>query len=215
MTIRVLLADDHRMFRETLGLLLGMEPDIQIMGEAGTGTEFLELLRGALPDVVVLDISLPDMSGIELAQYVSSNHPGVGIVALSGYSDRLFVEEMLKAGARAYVLKAAGGDDLVRAIRAVHQGQAFLSPEIAATLLPRSPAALADGPPPLSVLSKREQEVLALVAAGRSSEEIAQALGIAATTANVHRRNIKAKLGLRSVAELTRYAIREGLAPSH
>ncbi|HJW03185.1 MAG TPA: response regulator transcription factor, partial [Azospira sp.] len=208
MTIRVLLADDHRMFRETLGLLLGMEADIQITGEAGTGTEFLELLRTAPPDVAVLDINLPDMSGIELAQYVSSNHPGVGIVALSGYSDRMFVEEMLKAGARAYVLKAAGGDDLVRAIRAVHQGQAFLSPEIAGALLPRSPTAQAEGPPPLSVLSKREQEVLALVAAGHSSEEIAQALGITAATANVHRRNLKAKLGLRSVAELTRYAIR-------
>lgn len=215
MTIRVLLADDHRMFRETLGLLLGMEADIEITGEAGTGTEFLELLRAAPPDVVVLDINLPDMSGIELAQYVGSHHPGVGIVALSGYSDRMFVEEMLKAGARAYVLKSAGGNDLVRAIRAVRQGQAFLSPEIAGALLPRSPAAQAEGPPPLSVLSKREQEVLALVAAGHSSEEIAQSLGIAATTANVHRRNIKAKLGLRSVAELTRYAVREGLAPAH
>lgn len=214
MTIRVLLADDHRMFRETLGLLLGMEADIQITGEAGTGTEFLELLRTAPPDVAVLDINLPDMSGIELAQYVSSNHPRVGIVALSGYSDRMFVEEMLKAGARAYVLKAAGGDDLVRAIRAVHEGQAFLSPEIAGALLPRSPTAQAEGPPPLSVLSKREQEVLALVAVGHSSEEIAQALGITAATANVHRRNLKAKLGLRSVAELTRYAIREGLAPA-
>ena len=212
MSLRLLVADDHLMFRETLCLILSREGEFELIGQAGTGAELLRLLQEQTPEVVVLDIGLPDMTGIDLARQIGRLYPGIGIVALSGYTDRLFVEEMLKAGARAYVVKSAGVEDLLRAIRAGAAGQAFLSPEIASALLPGSTES--DLPPPLSVLGQRERQILSLLATGRRSAEIAEQLGITVATANVHRRNIKAKLGLRSVAELTRYAIRHGLTHS-
>lgn len=212
MTIRLILADDHRMFRETLALLLQGEADLAVVGGASNGQELLALLDSGLhADVLVLDVGLPDLSGIELAKRISTAYPTISIVALSGYADRLFVEEMLKAGARAYVVKSAGADDLIRAIHNVRQGQVFLSPEIAGLLLPHQQLQASTDAPPRSVLGKREVEILTCVANGQSSPAIAAALGITVATVTVHRRNIKSKLGLRSVAELTRYAIREGL----
>ena len=212
MTLRILLADDHLMFRETLSLILAQKSDLLLLGQAGTGEELLRLLACQPVDLVVLDIGLPDMSGMEVAKLIRRQYPQVGIVALSGYTDRLFVEEMLKAGARGYVAKSAGVEDLLRAIRAVTNGQAFLSPEVAGALLPAVDSA--DGPPPASILGARERQILTLLASGQRSADIATALGIAVATVNVHRRNIKAKLGLRTVAELTRYAIRQGLTHS-
>lgn len=212
MSIRLLLADDHLMFRETLCLILSQQGDIELLGQAGSGAELLALLQQHTPDVAIIDIGLPDMTGIELARQVRRDYPQVGIVALSGYTDRLFVEEMLKAGARAYVAKAGGIEDLVQAIRAVAAGKAFLSPDIAAVLVPKQGET--NGPAPLSVLAPREREILGLLASGLRSQEIADRLAITAATVNVHRRNIKTKLGLRSIAELTRYAIRHGLTHS-
>lgn len=212
MTLRILLADDHLMFRETLSLILSQKSDLLLLGQAGTGEELLRLLASQPVDLVVLDIGLPDLSGMEVARLIRRQYPQVGIVALSGYTDRLFVEEMLKAGARGYVVKSAGVEDLLRAIRAVASGQAFLSPEVAGALLPAEDSA--DGPPPASILGARERQILTLLANGQRSADIATTLGIAVATVNVHRRNIKAKLGLRTVAELTRYAIRQGLTHS-
>lgn len=211
MTIRIVLADDHRMFREALRTTLAADSGIEIVAEAGNAAETLACLPVHQPDVLVLDIALPDRSGIEVARAALSIQPGLRIVALSGYADRMFVEEMLQAGAGAYVVKSAGADELVLAIRAAMKGQIFLSPEITGGMLARSSPDAAV-PPPLSVLGPRERAVLRLLAQGLRSAEIAADLGIAATTVDVHRRNIKRKLGIGSIAELTRYAVREGLA---
>lgn len=211
MAIRFLLADDHRMFRETLCHMLQGIPDLELLGQVGSGKELLDALGRLEADLVVLDVGLPDMSGIELARQVRANHPSIRIVALSGYTDRLFVDEMLKAGAKGYVAKSAGADDLVRAIRAVMDGNVFFSPEVAVVLMPDVGET---GEAPLSLLGKREREILSLLATGKTSPDIAQLLGISVGTVQVHRRNIKAKLGLRSVADLTRYAIRRGLIHS-
>jgi DNA-binding NarL/FixJ family response regulator len=211
MAIRFLLADDHRMFRETLCHMLQGIPDLELLGQVGSGKELLDALGRLEADLVVLDVGLPDMSGIELARQVRANHPSIRIVALSGYTDRLFVDQMLKAGAKGYVAKSAGADDLVRAIRAVMDGNVFFSPEVAVVLMPDVGET---GEAPLSLLGKREREILSLLATGKTSPDIAQLLGISVGTVQVHRRNIKAKLGLRSVADLTRYAIRRGLIHS-
>lgn len=208
MKTRVMLADDHRMFREALRIPLGAEPDIEVVAEAGTGAETLDAVASHRPDVLVLDIALPDIKGMEVARAIGRRYDAVKIVALSGYSDRLFVEEMLKAGARAYVLKSSGADELISAIRAVSNGQRFLSPGLASVMERH------DGEmpvPPISVLGRREQQVLCLVADGHRSAEIATQLGISTATVDVHRRNIKQKLRLRTTAELTRYVVREGL----
>jgi DNA-binding NarL/FixJ family response regulator len=204
MSIRILLVDDHRMFREALRNLLAAEEDFEIVAETGSAAATPATVAACRPDVVILDIALPDGNGIDLARAILAVHPDMRIVVLSGYCDQMYVEETMKAGARAYVVKSAGIDDLTRAIRAVLAGHRFLSPEVTAGMLPPQS-------PPASLLSAREKEVLRLLADGRRSAAIAAALGIAATTVDVHRRNIKKKLGLQTVAELTRYAIRQGI----
>jgi len=211
MKIRLMLADDHRMFREALRGSLTAEPDMEIVAEASTGREVLDNLNNAQPDVLILDIALPDMNGIQVARRVLEIHTGIRIVVLSGYADRIFVNEMMKAGARAYVVKSAGTDDLIRAIRSVIRGDVFLSPEITAGFVRLTN--FTEDKPPISVLGAREQEVLGLLACGMQSTEIAAKLGISTATVKSHRRNIKQKLSIASTAELTRYAIREGLQP--
>ena len=211
MKIRLMLADDHRMFREALRGSLTAEPDMEIVAEASTGREVLDNLNNAQPDVLILDIALPDMNGIQVARRVLEIHTGIRIVVLSGYADRIFVNEMMKAGARAYVVKSAGTDDLIRAIRSVIRGDVFLSPEITAGFVRLTN--FTEDKPPISVLGACEQEVLGLLACGMQSTEIAAKLGISTATVKSHRRNIKQKLSIASTAELTRYAIREGLQP--
>lgn len=210
--IRLVLADDHRMFREALRLPLQAEADIVVAGEAATGAAALAAVAELRPDVLVLDIALPDINGIELAREVLCLHPEVRIVALSGYSDRLFVDEMLRAGARAYVLKSSGAAELLGAIRAVMAGHSFLSPELTTRVIGQAGGRENAKTPPPSVLGPREKAVLRLLAAGRRSAEIAAELEITPATVEVHRRNIRKKLGLQSTAELTRYAVREGLS---
>lgn len=162
------------------------------------------------PDILILDIELPDISGIEVARVVTKQYPNVRVIALSGYADRVYVEQMLKAGAQGYVVKSAGAKELFAAIRAVFGGSCYLSTEAAAALVNAQNNRRSATPPP-SVLGKREREVLCLLADGKRCGEIAIILGISPSTAEVHRRNIKQKLGLNSAVELTRYAIREGL----
>jgi two-component system NarL family response regulator len=209
MKIRLMLADDHRMFREALRAQMNTETGIEIVAESGNGEETISGVDQAHPDVLVLDIALPDMSGVEVARRVLKNHPTLRIVVLSGYADRMFVNEMLKAGARAYVVKSAGTAELISAIHAVMAGHLFLSPEI--TLAAVEGNAAPGDAPPISVLGGREREVLRLLAKGMQSTEIAEKLGISTATVKSHRRNIKHKLNINSTAELTRYAIREGL----
>lgn len=214
MIIRVLLADDHRMFREALRGPLSAESDIAIVGEASSGVETLETLERTSTDVLVLDIGLPDINGIEVARRATRLYPALRIVALSGYVEKIYVTEMLKAGAHGYVAKSAGADELIAAIRAVAGGHNFLSAEVTQLMIRPPTTSANEAVPPPSVLGKREREVLGLLAAGNRSAEIAARLGIAEATVEVHRRNIKQKLGLHTVAELTRYAIRQGLTAS-
>lgn len=206
---RVLLADDHRLVREALREALSRVTDIEVVGEAGSGAETLELTGALNPDVLVLDIGLPDFNGIEVATRLRKSGCETPIVALSAYADKRFVTEMLRAGAGAYVTKAAAGTELVQAIRAVAVGQSYFSPDVAAGLVSEVVRGPGDGGAPR--LAPREREVLRLVAEGKRSNEIAELLHISPATVEVHRRNIMRKLGLKTVAELTRHAVREGI----
>jgi two-component system NarL family response regulator len=211
MTINVLIADDHKMFRQALRVPLEAEPDLAVVGEVGTGEETLKAVKQLAPDVVILDIALPDKNGIQVAAEMSRFKAPPRVVALSGYSERLFLDEMLKAGAQAYVLKSSGAEELIAAIRAVVAGNSFLSPELTHSLIRAREQASRSGSVPLSVLGRREVEVLKQIARGLRSAQIATELGIAVGTVEVHRRNIREKLGLKTTAELTRYAVHHGL----
>jgi two-component system NarL family response regulator len=205
--IRVLLVDDHRILREALRLTLAREPGLEVVGEAGDAREALAAARELKPDVVVLDIGLPDLSGLEVAARLRRLDGRPQVVALSAHADKRFVSEMLRSGAQGYVTKSAPSEELVRAVRAVAGGGSYLCPEVAGALVSEVRALGGEAPR----LGRREIEVLRLLAGGARSAEIAQQLHISAATVEVHRRNIMRKLDLHSVAELTRYAVREGI----
>lgn len=213
MSIRIVLADDHKMILAALRSLLEKEIDIAVVGEAADGPALLELVERTAADVVVVDVGMPGMNGIEATRRLLAAHPLMKVIALSAFSDKRFVLEMLEAGARGYLIKASAGEELPRAIRAVAQGQTYLCPEVAASIVEaardRSSKAGSTG----AKLGRREREVLGLLAEGRISSEIAHRMHIAESTVEAHRRNIMRKLDLHSVAELTKYAIREGLTP--
>lgn len=209
MSVRLVLADDHRMLREALAELLAKEPDFEIAGEAGSAREALELVEKIRPDVLVLDLGLPDMSGIEVTRRLRAV---TKVLVLSAYADKRFVREALKAGAAGYVSKGAAGNELAHAVRAVARGDGYLSPEVAGPLVHELQEPERGAPPPASVLAPREREVLRLIAEGARSAQIAARLRIKVGTVEAHRRNINRKLGLHTVAELTKYALREGLA---
>lgn len=211
MTIRVALADDHRMLLDALITVLASEADLQVVGVAHDGPSTIKLAQEEAPDVLVLDISMPGTNGVDVARQLHKEHPKIKVLALSAYLDKRFVQEMLKAGAMGYVTKTAALSDLPRAIRAVAGGQNFLSAEITAAVVGELAPASATAAPPLSALSPREREVLRLVADGVRTAEIARRLGITEATIEVHRRNVMHKLELRTVAQLTKYAVREGL----
>lgn len=209
MTIRVLLVEDHRMVREALCEVLQKVPDIEVVGEAGDAREALKQAVDLKPDVVVLDIRLPDLNGIEVAARLRDAGSHAKVVALSAFADKRFVTAMLRSGASAYVTKSAAGTELVQAIRAVAAGHGYFSPEIAGTLASevRDRPLAGEAQP----LARREREVLRLIAEGVRSPAIAEQLHVSVATVEVHRRNIMRKLGLRTVAELTKHAIREGI----
>jgi two-component system NarL family response regulator len=209
MTTRVFLIEDHRMVREALCEVLAKEPDIEVVGQAGDAADGLERVSAAQPDVIVLDIRLPDLNGMEVAARLRDAGVNSRIVALSAFSDKRFVTAMLRAGAAGYVTKSAAGTELVRAIQAVAGGDGYFSPEIAKALASevRDGSQTTDAAP----LGRREREVLRLIAEGVRSPGIAIQLHVSVATIEVHRRNIMRKLGLRTVADLTKYAIREGI----
>lgn len=212
MTIRIVLADDHRMLRDALVNMLSAETDLDVVAVAGDGPSTFDLVREHAPDVLIVDVGMPEMNGVEVAQRVHTHFPKTRILALSGYTDKRFVQEMFKAGAAGYVTKAAAASDLPRAVREVARGNLYLCPgvtgSIVADLLPTS----SGSPPPLSVLTAREREVLRMLADGERSLAIAESMSISLATVEVHRRNIMRKLDLHTIAELTKYAIREGLS---
>jgi DNA-binding NarL/FixJ family response regulator len=212
MSIRVALADDHRMLREALRSLLLSESEIQLIGEASDGRGALRLASEQTFDVFVIDIGMPGMNGIEVAQQLRRQQPKIKILALSAHTDKQFVIEMLKAGASGYVSKVAASAELIGAIKTVANGGSYFGPEAATAVLNRLQDDEPRVAPPVSVLGPREREVLSMLANGKRSPDIARQLRIAISTVEVHRRNIMRKLGIHSVAELTKYAVREGLA---
>lgn len=201
------------MFREALRLMLEKERAIEVVGELGDGTRIDAAVARLRPDVVVMDVSMPQVNGIDATRALLGGHPQVRVVALSGFSYRQFVMGMMDAGAIAYVVKSAAGEQLVHAIKSAAQGKVFLCPEAAAIPVDasRRGGALNPGAHDQKRLGRRESEVLRLLAEGRSSPQIGEALHIATSTVDVHRRNIMRKLDLHTVAELTKYAIRVGL----
>ncbi|UCV06090.1 response regulator [Dechloromonas denitrificans] len=214
MAIRILLADDHKILREALKGILEREHDIALVGEANDGAETIRLTREVHPDIVLMDIGMPVMGGIEAARTLLAEQPELKVIALSTYSDRRIVLQMLDAGARGYIVKSAGRDELLRGIRAVSHGRIYLCPDASAVLVDSVRARSLCEPFASERLGKREREVLQLLAEGHTSPTIGKKLHIATSTVEVHRRNIMRKLELHSIAELTKYAIRNGLTSS-
>jgi len=210
MSIRLMLVDDHKMLREALRTILEKAGDIVVVAEAEDGLVALERARSFAPDVVVMDIGLVGMSGIETTRRMLAENPAIKVLGLSAIADRRMVTQMLEAGATGYVAKSAGSEELLRGIRAVAQGETYLYAEAAAAIVDSMRKQSLQGKQS-ETLGRREREVLQLLAGGKTSVQIAGALGIAAGTVEVHRRNIMRKLDLHNVAELTKYAIREGL----
>jgi DNA-binding NarL/FixJ family response regulator len=213
MTTTILLVDDHRMVRQGLRTLLGQQPDLEVIGEAADGREAVTQARLLRPDVIVMDIAMPELNGVEATRLMLSEFPSTRIVILSMYADRRFVAEVLRAGALGYVLKDGAFEELALAIRTIREGKTYLSPSVAGLvveeLVRQSPS---PGPAPLEALTPRERQVLTLLAEGKRPREIAQELAISVKTAEVHKQNLMNKLELHTAAELTRFAIREGLA---
>jgi DNA-binding NarL/FixJ family response regulator len=213
MKIKVLLADDHQIIREGLASLLEKQFDLEVVGQAGEGRAAVSLARKLHPDVVVMDIGMPGLNGIEATRQIVAAAPGVKIIALSVHTEKPFVAGMLQAGAAGYLLKHNAAEELVRAIRLVVQNQTYLCPQVTGQVLEgytgrRSPA----DPSVFTVLSPREREVLQLYAEGKITRQIAALLNISPKTVEFHRRQLMDKAGCASFADLIKYAIREGLA---
>lgn len=208
--ILIALADDHRMFLHALRAMLEKEPGIEVTGVAGTGDELLALVADKPVDIACVDIGMPAMNGIETTRRLLAIRPNLKVIGVSAFSDRQFVLDLLNAGARGYVTKAEAGEELLRAIHTVQLGKTYLCPDVAATVA----SALLDNTPrdtSMPRITARERQVLQLIAEGHTSGRIAERLHLAASTVEVHRRNIMRKLDLHSVAELTKYAIRNGI----
>lgn len=213
MSTRILLAEDHSVMRQGLRSLLEREAGWTVVAEAADGRTAVQLAATTAPDVAVLDIGLPGLNGIEAARQITALQSGIRVVALSMHSHRRYVVEMLRAGASAYVLKEAAYEEVVRAIREVLQGRLYLCTQLATDyireVISRDEAGA--GADAFRLLSAREREVLQLIAEGRSTKEIGADLGVSVKTVETFRQNLMRKLGLDSVADLTKYAIREGL----
>ena len=212
MSIRILLADDHKITRQGLRSLLDKEFDMEVVAEAEQGRTAVRLVRELSPQVVIMDVTMPDLNGVEAARQIVSEFPDVKIIALSMHSDSLFVTEMLRSGASGYLLKDCAFEELARAIRTVVAGRTYLSPSISGVVVDDYLHRLSKADLPGSeVLTDREREVLQLLAEGKSTKQIALKLHISVKTVETHRRQIMNKLDIHTVAELTKYAIRKGL----
>ena len=209
--VRVLLIDDHRIMRDGLRLTLGQHDDMQVVGEAGDRKSALERAEQLRPDVIVMDIGLPDADGVDLSREILKRWPDFRIVILSAIVDQEHLDQAMEAGVSGYLLKVNASEDLVRAIRTVKRNETFLSPEVSAVLLTgykrlRDARRLENE----SALSERELQVLKLIAEGRNTKELAAELSLSIKTVETHRARLMSKLELHSVAELTKYAIRMG-----
>lgn len=211
--IRILLADDHKLMRSGLRLLIEQQPDLTVVGEAADGREAVALAKSLRPDVAVVDISMPNLNGIEAAHQITQSHAELAVIVLSMHPDESYVLRALKAGAKGYLLKDSAESDLITAVRAVARGKSFFSPAVSKVLLDdyirklkRSGAEDA-----YDLLTPREREVLQLVAEGKSNKEVANLLNLSVYTVETHRSNIMQKLNLKGVPELTLYAVRKGI----
>jgi DNA-binding NarL/FixJ family response regulator len=212
--IRVLIVDDHSIVRDGIRALLARADDMTVVGEAAGGREALVLARSSAPDVILMDIAMPDLGGLEATVEIRKDRPTARIIVLSQYADRQYVRRFLHAGASGYILKKAAGADLVAAIRAVHRGGLVLDPEIARDAVTGEPAtgdALTAEPDPYERLTDREKQVLKLVAEGHSNKDVAALLGISIKTAMSHREHVMVKLAAHNRTDLIRFALRHGV----
>jgi len=209
---KIIIADDHKIMREGLKALIEKQPDMEVAAEAQDGLAVTKLARKLIPQVIIMDIGMPEMNGIDATRQIISENKEIKIIALSMHSDRRFVLEMLKAGASGYLLKDSAFEELVNAVHTVMTGQSYLSPRITDIVVKeylynqsKSESTV------FNVLTVREREVLQLLAEGKSTKQIASTLNLSVKTVETHRQQIMDKLEIRTVAELTKYAIREGL----
>lgn len=211
--IRVLLADDHKLMRSGLRMVIERDPLYAVVGEADDGRQAVALAESLKPDVVVMDIGMPNLNGIEAARQITEAHPEIAVIMLSMHSDEAYVLRALRAGARAYLLKDSAEADLSRALEAVGKGKSFFSPAASKILLEDYMRKLerAGAEDSYDLLSPREREILQLVAEGKSSKEIANLLNLSVYTVETHRSNLMQKLNLRGIPELILYAVRKGL----
>jgi two-component system response regulator NreC len=206
--IRILLADDHAVVRQGFRMILSAHADLEIVGEAGNGREAVELAATLRPDVVVMDVTMPELNGIEATRRLTAENPHIRVVALSMHKDSVYVREILRAGARGYLLKDSVADDLVAAVRAVAGGEGYLSPGVSNAVLDDYRKHVTN---PIDLLSSREREVLQMLAEGKTNKEIAVTLNLSVYTVDAHRGRIMEKLNVHSINELVRFAIRNGL----
>jgi DNA-binding NarL/FixJ family response regulator len=212
MKTKILLVDDHKILRDGIRSLVKGYDDIDVIGEAPDGRTALQMVKKLLPDLVIMDISMPDMNGIDATRKIRNEHPDIKIIALSMHHDKQFVSEIFRAGASGYLIKDSAFDELDHAIRVVMSGKTYINPLIASivveSLVSQSSTPSSQS---FSLLTEREREVLQLIAEGRSTKQIAYDLSVSSKTVESHRRQVMGKLNIRSVAELTKFAIREGL----
>ncbi|MBU2498133.1 MAG: response regulator transcription factor [Proteobacteria bacterium] len=211
MSIRIILADDHKITREGLTTMLKAQSDMEVIGEAETGRSIIKLAKELEPDIIIMDITMPDLNGIEATRRIRSLSEEIKVIGLSMHSDKRFVKGMFEAGASGYLLKDCAFEELVRAVRAVADGLAYLSPAVTSLVLEDFLKQPAGGYSEISLLTPRETEILQLIVEGRSTKEVAYDLGISVKTVESHRRRIMEKLGIHNIAELTKLAIKEGL----
>jgi two-component system, NarL family, response regulator NreC len=206
--IRILLADDHAVVRQGFKMILAAQPDMEIVGEAGNGHEAVELAEKLRPEVVVMDVSMPELNGIEATRRLASSTPHTRVVALSMHKDSVYVREILRAGARGYLLKESPATDLVAAVRAAAAGEAYISPAVSNAVLDDYRRHVTN---PIDLLTSREREVLQMLAEGKTNKEIAGVLNLSVYTVDAHRGRIMEKLNLHSINELVRFAVRNGM----
>lgn len=212
MSVKILIADDHKIIREGLRALLEKEPDMEVIAEAQDGIDALKQTKKLTPDVVIMDIGMPAMNGIEATRQIVSQVKGIKVIALSMHSDRRFVLQMLEAGASGYLLKDSAFEELVTSIKTVISNQPYLSPKVTDVVIKEYLYnAGRNEKTAFKVLTAREREVLQLIAEGKSTKQIASGMNVSVKTVETHRQQIMEKLNIHSIAELTKYAIREGL----
>jgi DNA-binding NarL/FixJ family response regulator len=205
---RILLADDHTVVRKGFGLILSTQSDMEVVGEANNGREAVELAQQLEPDVVVIDVSMPELNGIEGTRRIGEVSPRTRVLALSMHRDAVYVREILKAGARGYLVKDADDDAFVDAVRAVARGEGYISPAVSGAVLSDYRKHVTN---PLDLLTSREREVLQLIAEGQTNKEIATLLNLSVYTIEAHRGKIMEKLNLHNTGDMVRFAIRNGL----